>query len=368
MSGRTIIFAGGGTGGHIFPSLAIARALEYSDERNRCVFVCSQRAIDAEILNQENRSFVAIPAQPFSVQPRAISRLCRSWGACVRASRRLIQQERLDERDVAVVAMGGFVAPSVAQGAHAERAPVTLVNLDSAPGRANRWISKRAQNVLTTCAIDNQPAWIKIRPIVRDSAQAPCEAHDCRARLGLATNIPTLVVVGGSLGARTINKVMEHLLTTQPELFDGWQVFHQAGKADAARLIAAYKKAGVPARVVAFHSLMGEVWGAADLAIARAGAGTVAELQANAVPSVLLPYPFHKDEHQRQNAQPIAEANGGVIVTDLANAQTTSLELAPTLQRLLRDDAAREQMRNNLRSLGAATGAQDVADRLLSLA
>jgi len=366
MSGRTFIFAGGGTGGHIFPGLAIAQALEQRDAKCRCVFVCSERAIDAAILREQDRTFVAIPAQPFGLRPRTLYRLGRHWGACVRASRRLIQEERRADRDVCVVAMGGFVAPSAVQAARIEKAQVILVNLDAAPGRANRWISKHADHVLTTYDMADQSTWKKIGPIVRPSAIATHDAVTGREKVGLAKDTPTLVVVGGSLGARTLNDVMERLVTTQPKLFAGWQVLHQTGEADRDRLAKAYEQASVPARVVSFWPSMGEVWGAADLVIARAGAGTVGEIQANAVPAIFLPYPFHKDQHQRLNAEPIAKAEGALIVRDSANAEITTQALTPVLQRLLSDNAAREQMRSALQSLGGPAGADDVADHLFS--
>ena len=262
--------------------------------------------------------------------------------------------------------MGGFVAPSAVQAARIEKAQVILVNLDAAPGRANRWISKHAGHVLTTYDMADQSTWKKIGPIVRPSAIATHDAVTGREKVGLAKDMPTLVVVGGSLGARTLNDVMERLVTTQPKLFAGWQVLHQTGEADRDRLAKAYEQASVPARVVSFWPSMGEVWGAADLVIARAGAGTVGEIQANAVPAIFLPYPFHKDQHQRLNAEPIAKAEGALIVRDSANAEITTQALTPVLQRLLSDNAAREQMRSALQSLGGPTGADDAADHLFS--
>ena len=147
---RVILFAGGGTGGHIFPALAIAERL---DAASRRVFICSDRAPDAEILRKERADFRVIPAKPFGVRPRALVMFLRSWGPSVRAARAIIRQSRAGGAEATVVAMGGFVAAPVAQAARAEGVPVLLVNMDAVPGKANRWIARRAARVVTSAPV-----------------------------------------------------------------------------------------------------------------------------------------------------------------------------------------------------------------------
>src|SRR4051812_36505228 len=117
MSGRAFLFAGGGTGGHIFPALAIAEELRAKDPSARCVFLCSDRPLDAEILGREGAEFRVLPARPPGVRPRALYRFLRSWGPSVRGARRAIAEERAGGREGRVVAVGGFVAGPGAQAA-----------------------------------------------------------------------------------------------------------------------------------------------------------------------------------------------------------------------------------------------------------
>src|SRR5690606_28312155 len=156
------------------------------------------------------------------------------------------------------------------------------------------------------------------------------------------------------------------LVERDPALFQaggGWQVFHQAGGAttnDDAHLVAlrnAYQNAGVRAKVVAFCDQMGHAWNAADLALCRGGAGTIAEALGTGTPAVVLPYPHHGDEHQRKNAQSLADAGGAVILTDHADALKTLPALRDTLTPLLRDRAARDAMRDALIALAPMDGA-----------
>lgn len=365
MKGRVFLFAGGGTGGHIFPALAIAQAIEARADDASFLFACSDRAVDAAILKAADRRFVALPATALGMSPRALIRLAWRWGRCVRRARQLIAEEKKRGHSVHVIAMGGFAAPAVVQAARAEGAPVTLVNLDATPGRANRWIARRAQRVFTTYPIPRRPGWTPIPPIVRASARAPGDARSCRELLGLDTDRPTLVVAGGSQGAATINAAMIELASTSPTLFSAWQVFHLSGDRDADEVRQAYEGASIRARVAPFWAEMGQVWGAADLAIARAGAGAVSELQANAVPTIFLPYPYHRDEHQRRNAEPISQAGGCVILTDTGRASENADQLRSALSELLSDSARRSAMRQALGSLGPTDGADRLAERLI---
>lgn len=388
MNDRSFLFAGGGTGGHIFPGLAIAEELAALAPDARSIFLCSLRDIDSRILTASAHPFVVIPAQPFRLRPIAAARLIWNWGQCVRTSRAVIRTERDAGRASTVVAMGGFVAPAVVQAARAERTPVTLVQLDASPGLANRWIAHRTDDVFTTypkrpvCAPhatagDPPSGWKPIPPIVRRQAVAQQPPAECHRLLALRDDRPTLVILGGSQGAGTINDAMIELARTTPRELAPWQIVHQAGGAHAPagphgsasaveRLREAYERAKVTARVEPFFDEIGIVWGAADLVIARAGAGTVAEAWANATPTLFLPYPFHRDGHQRLNAGPIIAAGGGELLTDHADAVSTSNEISRALHGLLPGGARLARMRAALQSLGPANGAAVIAAHLLS--
>ncbi|HBS29563.1 MAG TPA: hypothetical protein DEB06_08965 [Phycisphaerales bacterium] len=363
----TLLFAGGGTGGHLFPALAIAHELRALDPGARCVFVCSRRPIDARILSAAAEPFTPIPAQPFGLRPRVLARFVWNWGASVRASRTILRQERA-RAPAAVVSMGGFAAAPVVQAARAEGLPVALINLDAVPGKANRWIARHARLLLSAADAPSVPAsWARLRPIVRASASPNADASECRRRLGLDPGRPTLLITGGSQGATTINRAVIEVFRRDPGPFTGWQALHQCGDADRDDLSRAYEAARIPARVVPFIERMGDAWGAADLAIGRAGAGTVGEVWASSVPCVFLPYPFHTDGHQARNARPLVDAGGAILCRDSVDPARTADDLAPALAPLLTDPNRRARMRASLRALGPADGAADAARRLLGL-
>ncbi|NUQ53345.1 MAG: UDP-N-acetylglucosamine--N-acetylmuramyl-(pentapeptide) pyrophosphoryl-undecaprenol N-acetylglucosamine transferase [Phycisphaerales bacterium] len=371
QSNRAFVLAGGGTGGHIFPNLAIAEQLEsLIGRRPRCVFAVSARPLDAQILKDESREFEVIPAEPFVLRPRGFLKFLNSWGRSVRAARELLQKLKRDHGRVDVVATGGFVSAPVAQAARVERVPVTLVNLDATPGRANRWIARHAARVFTA-AEASSVGWPVIRPLVRAAAMAPGDARACRKKLGLDPDRPVLFVTGASQGAGTINKLLVALVEKHTSDFvsRGWQVIHQTGPRTDAKDIensrGAMKSAGIPAIVEPFFREMGVAWGAADLAISRSGAGSVAEAWANATPSVFLPYPYHKDQHQRANAVILLRAGACVVEDDLIDPEKNAGRAGATLLELMRDDAKREAMRAALKSLGPADGANTVARALV---
>ncbi|MDX9910420.1 MAG: UDP-N-acetylglucosamine--N-acetylmuramyl-(pentapeptide) pyrophosphoryl-undecaprenol N-acetylglucosamine transferase [Phycisphaerales bacterium] len=371
---RTYLFAGGGTGGHIYPGLAIVERLREIEPDARAVFLVSDREVDARILSAVGEAFVVIPARPIVFRPRGMLRFIGSWGGAVRAARAEIARARSGEgdapREVVMVAMGGFVAAPCAQAARAERVPLALVNLDAAPGKANRWIARFAGMVLTGTQVEGEVArgWTRVGPIVRRAAIAPGDARACRSGFGLDPDRLTLLVAGGSQGAGSINAFVRAWVDSQdcPLRAGGWQVVHQAGRDDGEidTLRAAYERAGVAAHVTAFLDPMGPAWGAADLAISRAGAGSVAEAWANRVPTLFLPYPYHRDQHQRVNARALESCGGAVVETDRIDATENVRHIGETLLRLVRDASARESMRRALETLGPADGAGEAAKRL----
>lgn len=357
---RTLIFAGGGTGGHIFPALAIAEQARKLAPGVRCIFVCSHRPLDSQILTKEGAEFRVVPAMPFGVRPRALVRFARSWGPSIRAGRALIRECRASGSDVRVIAMGGFVAAPIAHAAVAERATLLLVNMDAIPGKANRWIARKADRIVTSAPVEGEP-WERIPPIVRAAALASKDAGECRRALGMNAERQTLLVTGASQGAKSINQLLISLVDSKPDVFRDWQVIHQTGANEEAGVRRAYEAAGVPALVQPFFDGMGLAWGAADLAVSRAGAGSVAEAWANAVPTIFLPYPYHKDQHQRFNAGQLVEAGAAVLNEDLIDAERNLNGAGMTLALLMTEPQARVKMKGAFGALGPANGAERIA-------
>ena len=374
---HSFIFAGGGTGGHLYPGLAIGEEIQAiaadAGGTARCVYVCSNRPLDAQILSAAGAEFVASPARPIGIRPLALAKFIWTWGRSVREARAVIRAEHARAAGVIVVAMGGFVAAPVVQAARVERVPVLLVNLDAVPGKANRLIARRATKpprglgAYSAAKVDapHARAWITVPPIVRRSVRTPRDQAECRRALGLDPSRPVLMVTGGSQGARSLNEFVTGFAAGDEGgaalRAGGWQVLHQTGKNADETARAAYRGAGIEAVVQAFNDRMGEWWGAADLAIARSGAGNVAEAWATGTPTVFLPYPYHKDDHQRHNAGSLVEAGGAIVCTDHVEATVNLREHGGMLGELVRNPASREKMRQSLLALGPADGAVRVA-------
>jgi UDP-N-acetylglucosamine:LPS N-acetylglucosamine transferase len=380
----TFIFAGGGTGGHLYPGLAIAAELRrLAPGTVRTLFVSSERPLDAEVLGGAGVEFVPSPALPLRMRPLHAAKFLRAFRAATAQSRGLIRERREGAGDpgpVMLVAMGGFVAAPSVRAAVQERAPVALVNLDAVPGKANRWIARHALHVFSSTRVrpgTGMPeSAVVVPPIVRAQAAGRGTKAECRRRLGLDPAAPTLMVTGGSQGARSVNEFVSafvesdaglHILRDDPIEAGGrpWQVLHQTGKGEDAAAAEVYRRAGLKAVVRPFAEAMGDWWGAADLAIARAGAGNVGEVWANKVPTLFMPYPYHRDEHQRYNALSLEDSGGVRIVRDVIDPRRNLESAGPTLRSLLEGAELRRQMWAALEKLGPADGAARIARELL---
>ena len=363
-AGHCVVLAGGGTGGHISPGLAIAERIGELAPEAHAVFACSTRRIDAEMLSEAGATFHPIPAESPSLEPRRLIRYLRSLGPTRRAVRELFESRKV----TCVVSLGGFVTPPVVAEAVRRRVPVLLVNLDATPGRANRWVARRATETVSAVAVPALPGFASavIGMPIRRSAIAPASAESCREELGLDPGSPVLLVTGASQGAQTINDTMQALVRTQPSAFEHWQVLHLCGAGGAvADLVKAYRESGVRAAVLPFLHRMGLAWGASEMAVSRAGANSVAEAQANHVPTIFVPYPWHKDLHQRENAQPLVDAGAAELALDQIDVQRNMAVLGARVLDLMRDAGRRMEMRRALQLRGSADAAQRIAHRVL---
>jgi UDP-N-acetylglucosamine--N-acetylmuramyl-(pentapeptide) pyrophosphoryl-undecaprenol N-acetylglucosamine transferase len=371
MSTTTYLFAGGGTGGHIYPALAIAERLTELDPGNQIKFIVSQRPLDGKILQDEATNgrridCIRIDAKPFGLGPKTLWSFARGWGRSVSKSTEFLELCQ-QQGKVNVIAMGGFVAAPVVEAAIDLKIPVFLVNLDAVPGKSNRWTAKRSKRVFTTYDVPARSGWEKVGPIVRKRAMAPAPPEICRQKLGLPPHGRTLFITGASQGARTINEAVVIYVQKHAEALrnGGWQIIHQTGEGDEKMVRFGYVQADLPTVVASYTKEIGTYWGAADVAIARAGAGTVSEARANRVPTLFLPYPHHKDQHQKRNAQGLVDLGAARLAEDANDSAQNALMLAKELETLL-DPATISKMRSAFVSLGPCDGAATIAKALQS--
>ena len=379
----TILLAGGGSGGHLYPGVAVARALAGVLPDARPLFLATRRDIDATILEPAGFDWLA---QPITPPRRSVGGLLRFW----RKWRQTVEQVRGvfdDRKPSAVLGLGGYAA-GVAVKMGAERGlPTLILNPDVIPGKANLYLMPKVSRV---CAgfqetADHVPPPFREKvavtgcPIRPDVASLPAR-EDAIGRLDLDPLLRTLVVTGASQGATTINQAMPDVLRSVK--LQGWQVLHLSGPEQADAVRAGYREAfgtgGKPAkaaakadpppvRVIDFTPAMADVWAVADLAVSRAGASSVSELAASGVPSILVPYPYHRDDHQRANAAVLERAGGATVVGDARNRTSNAAALTAALEPLLYDAARRRAMSDAARTVARPDAADAVAREVAAL-
>lgn len=364
---RTFIFAGGGTGGHIYPGLAVAQELLRLEPGAKIVFACSGRAIDRKILDPLPYAIVVQPVQPLPHSIGSIMPFVRGWIGSARLAREMVA----DLKPAAVLGLGGFAAgPVVSQAARAG-VPSALLNPDAVPGKANVYLSRQVQAIFTQFASTGKCFPPAVQPKVR------CVGCPIRADLlgvdrakgleefGLRADRKTLLVLGGSLGAASINQAIAAMSGHLAKASDGWQLLHITGPASGADLDSMSVPAGMHVRRLEYCHRMDLAYAAADLAICRSGAVTVAELAAVGLPSILLPYPYHKDQQQKLNAGELAGAGAAILCEDAKDGLANAARLEKLLLPLMTDPAGLEKMRTAARQAGKADAAAKAAGWLV---
>ncbi len=358
----TILFAGGGTGGHLYPGVAVAEALRDILPNAKPVFLCTTRAIDRVILEPTGFEYIAQPIVPPDRSVTGLLRFWKSW----RETKELVARILKDRSPKLVMGLGGYAAGVAVKLAGAGKIPAALINPDVIPGKANQYLMRYVRQIFcqfeqTTphiAAIHRDKIVVTGCPIRTDLRHLPSRA-EAMHRLGLDTVLQTLVVTGASQGAKTVNDaVLELFKTFKPQ---GWQVLHLSGRDHAATVRAAYRDLSISARVIDFTAAMAEVWAVADLTVSRSGASSCAELTACGIPSVLMPYPFHKDKHQRVNAEVLHQAGAAILMDDERDAKRNAEKLRPIMQSLILDSSKRHAMSQAAKAIGKPAAAETVA-------
>jgi UDP-N-acetylglucosamine--N-acetylmuramyl-(pentapeptide) pyrophosphoryl-undecaprenol N-acetylglucosamine transferase len=338
-----MVVAGGGTGGHLFPGLAVAECAAGAAGASAVLFVGSTYGIEARVVPQTRFAFRALAIRGLRGRGwRGAVQLAVQLPAAIARAWRLLGEFGAE----VVVGVGGYASVPIVLAAWMRRIPAVLLEPNAHPGMANRALARLAARVCTTFAEANEyfpPAKVVLtgNP-VRAFAQPAPAAH-----AGF-----TLLVFGGSQGARRLNEAMADAVAALRDAVAGLRVIHQTGAADREALEARYAGLGVAAEVREFIDDMGAAYHAADLVVCRAGATTVAELTALGKPAILVPYPFAADDHQRANAGVLAARGAAILILDRA---LTGAALAQTIIGLAREPA-------RLRAMGEAARRLAVPD------
>ena len=343
----------GGTGGHIFPALAVADQLR--DKGWKIVWLGSKAGMESKLVPQYGFEieWVRFSGLRGKGLLRAVllplNLLVAFW-----QSARAIFRVRPD----VVLGMGGYISfPGGIMAAMLAR-PLVLHEQNAVAGLANKVLARVADCILVAFPNALKNAEWTGNPVRRDIAQLPAPGQRLRNRTG---NLKVLVV-GGSLGAQALNEAVPRALALIPQS-QRPEVTHQAGEKHLAMLESAYREAGVSATTLAFIRDMASAYATADVVICRAGALTVSELAAAGIASVLVPFPSAVDDHQTFNARYLADRSAAVLLpqADLTPRKLADLLLGFTREKLL-------EMANRARALGKPDAARIVAERCMALA
>ena len=363
--GRHYFFAGGGTGGHIYPALAVAEQIQKRNAGDSILFFCSSRDIDARILSRSGYEFLPLPAVGLSKNPRQMLRFCLQF----LKSYYFVKQVLLPYRDNAVViGTGGFVSAPVAYAAKSLKIPIYMVNVDTVPGKANRILGRLAKKIFLQ--FDQSRQFFPNRDVevvgcpLRSDFQSPSRQR-AFSDFALEEGKKVLLVTGASSGAANINNAMLSILDDLAEFADQWQVVHLTGMLHVDQVQEALKGLKITYHAVDYYDDMASLLAAADVVIGRAGAVSIAEYAAAGNPAICLPYPYHKDRHQYKNAQVLVDAGAAVIVDDnIESPSQTAQDLLKALKYLLGNESKRIAMAAAARDVGKTDAAKQILDTL----
>jgi UDP-N-acetylglucosamine--N-acetylmuramyl-(pentapeptide) pyrophosphoryl-undecaprenol N-acetylglucosamine transferase len=366
LSDRSFFFAGGGTGGHIYPAIAVAERIIELAPAAKVRFLCSGRPIDSQILEPGGFDYTPLPITGFSFRPSKLANSLSSFVKSYRIARAAIAQSE----NPVVIGIGGFASGPTCSAAHKLGAAIALLNVDIVPGRANRLIAGWADEVFvqfedTRKHFAGSKAKISVVGCPLRRAFDNIDPAGAMSQLCLEKGKKVLLVTGASSGAANINDALCRLLERIERFADDWQIVHLAGLRQFERIEREYASAKIGHKVLAYYDDMAGLLAAADLLIGRSGAVSVAEYAAAGVPSICLPYPYHKDRHQYLNAGKLVEAGAAVIVDDVEDPDERAERLWKELERLMKDERKLLEMAENCGAIANVKAASSIAQRLL---
>lgn len=350
-----VLIAGGGTGGHVIPALAIARELKarYGAE---VLFVGTARGMENRLIPQAGFELAlvkvgALKNVSLATRLRTLFDLPRA----ILHARKIIHKFRPD----VVIGVGGYASGPAMAAAILGRIPTLAFEPNLVPGFANRMVGRRVS--AAAVHFEQTKKYFRNARVVG----VPVRQEFFTVSGSTQKHPPTLLVFGGSQGAHAINQAVTAAVPEVQDRLPGLRVVHQTGERDYNDVEAAYSRAGIAAEVSAFIDNMPQAFAGADLLVCRSGASTVAEVTAAGKPAIFIPFPRAADDHQRRNAEAIAEAGAAVL---LQESELTPGKLAQVVIELLSNPERLQQMAAKARGLGHRDAAAQVAEMVVGLA
>ena len=347
---RVLIFAGG-TGGHIFPALAVAD--ELSASRYEILWIGSKGGMEEKLVTDHGLNIELI--EMVGVRRKGLIRLLATPLILFRAMLQCIKVISGFKPNIAL-GMGGFVSAPAGIACYLTRVPLVIHEQNSIPGLTNKILSRFAKVVLTAFPNvfkNNSNVKLVGNPVRRDIEKVREEQRQGRSR-----DVVRVLVIGGSRGARALNQYMPVIFSQVSRKVEV-EIWHQCGKDNAVETSEYYEYHGIEAKVTEFIENMNSAYDWADFAVCRAGALTIAELSKVGLASLLVPYPFAVDDHQWHNAMYL-EKEGGCLVT--REESLKSEEVIDKIISLLSNRNRLEQMGCNAHHLARLDAAADIAN------
>jgi len=354
---QRVLISGGGTGGHIFPALSIASAIKRRNPEAKILFVGALGRMEMERVPAAGYEIVGLPVAGFYRTRiwRNIPVIFKLWKS-IRMARRIVR----DFKPEIAIGVGGYASGPTLKAAQKAGIPTLLQEQNSYAGVTNKLLAPHAEAICT--AYEDMDRFFPADRIILTgnpvrAALCECDLSQSEAKkaLGFAADRPLVLVVGGSLGARTINVAMADSLD---RLLDGnTQILWQTGRSGEEIGIKAVEgRADIKA--TPFISDMATAYRAADLVVSRAGAGTISELQVLAKPAILIPSPNVAEDHQRKNALALATRNAAVMITD----DKAHDELPEEIIKLVNSSVARELLIKNIAKMALTKSDERIAE------
>ena len=343
---KTFLLMAGGTGGHIFPALAVAKSLQ--SQGYKTIWLGSKDSMEERLVPQHNITLETIAMR--GVRGNGLKRklmLPITLWKTVQAAKEIMLRHEID----AVIGFGGFVTFPGGVAAKWLNIPLVIHEQNAVAGLSNKMLARWATRVLYAFpkAFEQYSNGLVGNPVRAEIAKLP------KQRFTMRSDKLNVLIVGGSLGAQVLNEMVPQAMAMLPENVRP-HITHQSGRNKLDALKAAYSQAGVKAQCIEFVDDMVSAYRDADVVICRAGALTIAELTAAGVGALLVPYPYAVDDHQTANAQFMVSAQAGLL---LPQAKLSANQLAEILANLTREQCLK--WAENARTLALPNSADDVA-------
>ena len=359
---RTVTFmiSGGGTGGHLFPGIAVCRELEVRFPGCRILFVIGHRRMESEILRRHGYEVRRITVEGIKG---------KGWGkklaAVLRLPSSLLQARRLiaGASPACVIGMGGYSSGPVCVAARLSGVPSLIHEQNSFPGLTNRLLCRIVDRVCVS--FEESAGRFPGGKIVVTGNPVRGEFFEIGEKTSREKKPFTVLVVGGSLGAGAVNEAVVDALVLLSGKGAAPAVIHQTGAADCERIRERYRTEGLRGEVHPFIDDMPEVYRRADLVVGRAGATTIFELAAAGRPAILVPYPFAADQHQTANAESLAAAGGAEIIMQ---QDLDGPSLASAIEKLAGSPGILRRMGAAARAMARPGAAAAVVDQIAAVA